>query len=498
MFLPAMTTFFLKKFDKWLFIPEICDTMFLTRLTVILVLFLFISPTITDLLRAQSAKPLSLPGAVQKGLQNYQSILAKRNYINASVALVKNTRNEYLPNVTGSIQQNYGTINGQLGPLAPTGIAGPSSAGPSYYSQSWNAAFGASYVINTNWEFFTFGRLATKIKLSETQVRTDSADLAQEEFIQSIKISSAYLNLLAAQRLSLNAEANLNRTSFVQQVVLARTKSGLNAGVDSSIANAQVSAARLTLIAARDYAQQLNNELAQLINEDPLTVFVLDSSFLSAIPSQLNSTVDLSQNPQIRFYQARIDQSNVSESYLRKSVLPGLNLFGIYQARASGFDYNYTPEFPDRFTKNYIDGINPKRSNYVAGLALAWNIFSIAKIKEQVNAQKFITKAYQDEYDLVSSQLKAQGVLADQRIINSLQSFKEVPVQYKAASDAYLQKTVLYKNGLTNIVDVQQALFALNKAETDVSIAYINVWQALLLKSASTGDFELFLNQAGK
>jgi len=88
--------------------------------------------------------------------------------------------------------------------------------------------------------------------------------------------------------------------------------------------------------------------------------------------------------------------------------------------------------------------------------------------------------------------------LADQRIVNSLQSYREVPVQYKAASDAYLQKTVLYKNGLTNIVDVQQALYALNKAETDLSIAYINVWQALLLKSASSGDFDLFLNQAGK
>ena len=469
-----------------------------TPLRSILGLFFFISTAAFNLVFAQQGQKLSLPEAVKIGLGKYQSILAKRNYINASAALVKNTKNEYLPNVIGSLQQNYGTINGQFGPLAPAGIAGPSSAGPAYFNQSWNAAFGASYIINTNWEFFTFGRLTSKIKLSESQVRRDSADLAQEEFIQSIKISSAYLNLLAAQRLVLNAEANLNRTSFILQVVLARTKSGLNAGVDSSIANAQVSAAKLTLIGARDYEQQQNNQLTQLMNVDPATVFVLDSTFLSGIPSQLNSVADPSQNPQSRYFQARIDQSNVAVSYLKKSVRPGLNLFGIYQARASGFDYNYTPEFPDRYTKNYIDGINPKRSNYVAGIALAWNIFSIAKVKEQVTAQKFITKAYQDEYDLVSAQLKAQLVLADQRIVNSLQSYREVPVQYKAASDAYLQKSVLYKNGLTNIVDVQQALYALNKAETDLSIAYINVWQALLLKSAATGDFDLFVNQAGK
>lgn len=469
-----------------------------TPLRSVLVLSVFILSAGINFLPAQSATKLSLPDAIKTGLQNYQSILAKRNYVKASAALVQNTKNEYLPNVIGSIQQDYGTINGQLGPLAPAGAPGVSSSGAPYPSQSWNAAFGANYVINTNWEFFTFGRLTSKIKLSQAQVNKDSADLAQEEFIQSVKITGAYLNLLAAQRLILNAEANLTRTSFVQQVVLARTKSGLNAGVDSSIANAQVSAARLSLINANDYEQQIRNQLAQLLNADPASQFILDTSFFAAVPSQLNTAADLAQNPQVKYYQSRIDQSNTAVTYLKKSILPGLNLFGIYQARGSGFDYNYTPDFSDRYSKGYFTGVNPTRSNYVAGVAIAWNVFSIPKIKEQVNAQKFITRAYQDEFNLVSSQLKAQLVLADQRIANSLQSFKEVPVQYKAASDAYVQKSVLYKNGLTDIVDVQQALYALNKAETDVSISYINVWQALLLKSAASGDFDLFLNQVNK
>jgi hypothetical protein len=131
----------------------------------------------------------------------------------------------------------------------------------------------------------------------------------------------------------------------------------------------------------------------------------------------------------------------------------------------------------------------------VAGVSIAWNILSIPKIKEQVAAQRYLTRAYQDEYDLINTQLKDQLIFSDQRIVNSLQIFKEVPIQYKAASDAYIQKNVLYKNGLTNIVDLQQALYALNKAETDISIAYINVWQALLLKAAASGDFNMFLSQ---
>jgi hypothetical protein len=106
-----------------------------------------------------------------------------------------------------------------------------------------------------------------------------------------------------------------------------------------------------------------------------------------------------------------------------------------------------------------------------------------------------LTKAYQQEYDLISTQLKDQLVFADQRISTAISAYHEVPIQFKAASDAYLQKSVLYKNGLANIVDVQQALYAVNKAETDMSVAYIQVWQALLLKAAASGDFNLFLGQ---
>ncbi len=77
-----------------------------------------------------------------------------------------------------------------------------------------------------------------------------------------------------------------------------------------------------------------------------------------------------------------------------------------------------------------------------------------------------------------------------------MQSAREVPVQYKAASDAYKQKSVLYKNGLATMVDLQQAMYVLNRAEIDRSVAYVNVWLALLQKAAASGDFNMFINQA--
>jgi outer membrane protein TolC len=95
---------------------------------------------------------------------------------------------------------------------------------------------------------------------------------------------------------------------------------------------------------------------------------------------------------------------------------------------------------------------------------------------------------------LVNQQLRNQQVLAETRISTALKNSKEAPIQIKSANDAYVQKITLYKNGLASIVDFTQALYVLYRAETNNYIAYNNVWQALLFKAASTGDFDLFIN----
>ncbi|MEO5594217.1 MAG: TolC family protein [Chitinophagaceae bacterium] len=442
---------------------------------------------------AQTNSILNLSDAVKTGLNNYQRIKARSNYIKASDALVKYVKNQYLPDVIASVQEAYGTVNGQFGPAAAFG-GGIASAGPAYTKQSWNSAFGAVYLLNANWEFISFGRLHSRIQAAQSQVQLDSANLLQEQFVQSVRVAGTYLNLLIAQRFIQNAQANIDRAATVQQSVIARAKSGLIAGVDSSIANAEASGARLAWLQAVSNEQRIRNQLAQLLNAAP-DPFLLDSSFFSNTPLNYNTSFTITENPQVKFYERRIEQSNATERYLRKSINPGLNLFGTLQGRGSGFDYNYTPDFTDRYTKSYLDGIKPERYNYLLGVGITWNLMSPFKIKQQAKSQLFISAAYKDEYDLVATQLKDQLVLADQQIDNSIKSIREAPVQLKAATDAYQQKTVLYKNGLTNIVDVQQALFTLNRAQTDNSVAYINIWQALLLKAAASGDFDLFIKQ---
>jgi hypothetical protein len=62
--------------------------------------------------------------------------------------------------------------------------------------QNWNAAFGAIYLANINWEVFTFGGFVDVFMLRMRHWTSPNAILTQEEFQHQIRIAAAYLNVL--------------------------------------------------------------------------------------------------------------------------------------------------------------------------------------------------------------------------------------------------------------------------------------------------------------
>jgi outer membrane protein TolC len=393
-------------------------------------------------------------------------------------------------------QQAYGTANGQFGPLFSIGGLNAGSSGPPFPSQNWSAAFGGLYLANFNWDFFTFGRVQQRINLAKAQVIRESDDLEQEKFQQRVRVAGTYLNLLAAQRLRESQQRNLDRANALRTVVVARTKNGLNPGVDSSLANAEVSNAKISLSNAKNFEAEQASQLAQLMaipNQD----FILDTLLVYKVPTSIYDSVIFKEkeHPILKFYQSRINVSKEQEKYFNRFKYPVFSLVGVVQSRGSGFKENYNELYPSAFTHDYWSGIEPTRTNYLMGIGVSWNITSLKRVQQQVAAQSWTSRGLQNEYEWYNQQIRSQIALAEQKMNNAVANFNEAPIQMKAASDAYLQRSVLYKNGLTNIVDVTQTLYTLNRAETDRDISINNVWQALLLKAAASGDFGLFINE---
>jgi adhesin transport system outer membrane protein len=439
-------------------------------------------------------KVLSLKDAEQIALANYGTIKAKASQLNASRATLKETHTDNLPDLNVSVQQDYGTVNGQNGPLFGYHGLATASSGPALANQNYNAAFGALYVSNVNWDFFAFGKVKERIKVQNSIVSLNESDLAQEQFQHQIRVASTYLNLLVAQQLSKAQQDNLNRAMQLQKVVVARVKNGLNPGVDSALANAQVSNAKIALTNSQQIVQDQSNQLSRYLGVPPQD-FLLDSTFVTKAPPRPNAQaqINLDDHPELRYYRNRIGVSDERAKYLQTFSYPTFSLFGIYQGKGSGFKYDYGTNL-NNYSTNYAGGINPTRYNYLVGAAVIWNITSPFRVRYQVQSQKFTSDQYKNEYEVIDQQLKGQLVLAETRISNSLKNYNEAPVEVKAATDAYNQKFALYRNGLSNIVDFTQALYVLNRAEIDLDIASNNIWQAILSKAAATGDFGVFIN----
>ena len=461
------------------------------------------------------AQVLTLRQAVQTALNNYGTIRAKSDYVKAARANVKEVKNEYLPDLSFSAEQVYGTANSNFGPLigykAPAGSAG----GPVWPTQNWNAAFGALYWTNINWDFFQFGRYKQKAQVARKGLDLNQSDLDQEKFEQSVRVAGAFLNLIAAQKLIASQQANLDRSISFQTVATARAKSGLNPGVDSSLANAEVSNARIALTNAIEAEQEYANQLAQLMQVRPpdSNNYSLDSAFVSRMPNSLSaapasaqasgqapgagpaSAQALANHPLLQYFQQRVLLSDQQAKYLRTFNYPTFSLFGVFQDRGTGFDYNYGAQTPNAYSPNYFKGVGLQTANYLIGVGVTWDITNPLRVHQQVAAQNFQTEGLREEYGLISQQLQAQIILSETKIRNALDNYREAPAQVKAAADAYLQKKTLYKNGLATIVDVTTAAAILNQAETERDVIDTNVWQALLYKAASTGDFALFFNE---
>lgn len=440
-----------------------------------------------------SAQTLHLKDALTMALDNYESIKSKSNYLEASKAKVQESHRDYWPELKLSAQQSYGTINAQNGPMYGFGGLGVASTSVALPENNWNAAFGSLYLANISWDFFTFGQTSNKIKIAKVNTHQRTSDLEQEKFQHQIKVAGAYLNLLAVQRMIFVQKKNIERAEVFLSTVLSLAESGLKPMVDASLAKAEVSNAKIGLLQIQDKEIELSKVLAMLIGVD-YTRFTLDDAFALQQPLIAQQTEVSEAHPFLTHKQNAIDMSEAQHKLLRSQNMPKLSLFGVIQGHGSGFEHNY-PQDNSAFSRSYAKGVGIDRGNYLVGVGLTWSVSSLFRNHSKIKYQKYATLALQDDYNLMQRELKTQAVMADDKIKNAREHKQESPIQVEAASLAYKQHVALYKNGLSNVADLTQAFYALNRAETDNEIASINVWQALLLKASSTGHLELFTNE---
>jgi outer membrane protein TolC len=436
----------------------------------------------------QAASPFSLPQALEVARTNYPTLRARQAGIAAATADVRTVRSNYLPQLTAQAQALDATSNQARGTVL--GGIGPNVSGVRSYTSN-QASWTSQGMLYIDWPAVTFGRYRADVQRAEANVSQAQADYDQELFTHQVQVADAYLLALAAQKAVALQSANLQRTQQVRRVILAATRAGIQAGIDSSTANAENARAQLQLLVSRQQAEQQRVRLAGLLNMPAQRLVLADSSLfftrLPALPAALDSST-LTHHPTLLAYQRRVAASDAVARSLSFNNRPTLSVVGATWGRGSGAAATANVDGSYNIDPSLGAGLPFKVYNYAVGAALTWRVTELVHSKRAATAQLARSEQARAEYSQQQLLLRTEQQNARSQLDLARQSALAAPAQLDAAQRAYTQAKARYNAGLDNLVVLTQATLVLNRAETDQAIATNNVWRALLLRAATTGS----------
>ncbi|MFI5221102.1 MAG: TolC family protein [Bacteroidia bacterium] len=439
---------------------------------------------------AQKNTSITLQQALQMAESNYPGIKAKQAQLSGSMARISSAKTDYLPEFTVMDQYLYSTNNGMNGTYySEAGLAIPTSGGvrkDNLYQPVW----GSFTTLFVDWKFFTFGKVRAGVNFSKQEMNQANADYQNEVFQHKIKVADTYYLLLMAEKLTSVQEENLKRADEFRKAVNAYAQSGLRPGADSSYTNAEYAKARISLTQSRQYEKSLRYKLSELIGNSTGNISADTLDAFSKIPANtLIDSTKINSHPLLKLYQTEIELSRIRTQIIQRSFYPNLSLIGAGWARGSGISNS-----DNSYNTDMASGIPYQTYNYMAGVSFRWNLLNYAKVHYDTEFERWQTQRFQYLYDEQSLIIKRQIDDAEMQFSTALEQAQLAPVQLTSAKDSYNQAEARYKSGLASFPELTQSYYILNRAETDMAVAYSNAWRALILKAAAAGDINMIIN----
>jgi len=437
----------------------------------------------------QQSGQITLNTLLNRINQNAPSLITDSAAIKIRQAEANETRYNWLPNLKLNYQADIGTNNNTAGGYFGFGII-PSNSGGRRTTSNTDAALTNLGIASLDWEIYNFGAYGAENKVAASTVKVEQNQFARSKYqLQGYAISN-YLELLRLQKLLLIQQKNIVRNEEIYRSILSLAVSGVRAGVDTSVAAATLSKARLNYIELSNQTKQVQLQLAA-ISGLPYQQMVADTNaipqLISAMPALGLSNTDTANHPLINYYKSLYQNSVERENLVKKSYNPKVLLEAAAWGRGASVDAN------DHFNA-LSTGWGFDRSNYLVGVGVSYNIFDLKRrqlrLRVQKNASDYSLKALQEQQNALTL---SEGQ-ADVELNTALDRLQEIPKQLSAAEAAYRRNFSLYKNGLTNILELDVALNLLYQAETDYINAQNSYCRALFQKAIAQNQVSSLLN----
>ncbi|MDP4252370.1 MAG: TolC family protein [Bacteroidota bacterium] len=433
--------------------------------------------------------PLSLNKAIELAVKNYPSILARQARVRSSQASIVETRDHRLPSLNLYEQIDGGTSNNLGSAYFSAGIV-PSISGVSARPENLGTVSSGNVgVAYLQWLLTNFGGFKAEMNEAYSRLKVDSMDVSREQFYIAFVVLQSYLDLIRNYELSLVQWQNLQRADTIRSAIRNYVLSGLRPGVDSSLAAAEYSKARLNFL---DISNQFSQSKVQLSLLTALDTSVIQPDLnngellLASITQVPGTDSSFSSHPYLNYYRSIYENGLAREQLIRRSYLPRVYVLGAGWIKGSSINTDGS------FDKDLSSGLGYTRSNYLAGVGITYDLFNLRREKDRINVQRFETEAALHTYEQQKQSLANANLHASVDLSTALAKFNEIPIQLGAATDAYRQRLTQYNAGLANIIDLTNALDVLNRAQIDMINTRNGVWRAIVQKAyAGNGIYQL-------
>jgi len=436
-----------------------------------------------------SPKPIGIVDLIDHVTAFSPALAADSAVVDIRAAQLKETAANALPNLKLNYQADLGTNNNVTGPYMAFGIVPSNSRGVRTVSNT-QAALTNLGIVSLDWEIYNFGAYKAQNAVAKSELVAEHSRFAQRRYQTRAIAIDDYLTLLKLQDMLSIQQQNIKRNEQINRSIISLARSGIRPGVDTSIAGAELSKSRLNYIEMDNTYKKVQLDIAAISGLSPQNI-VADSTMLDRLKLlEVNLSVNLtdsSSHPLLDFYRNNYFSSIEKENLVKKAYNPKVSLQAAVWSRGSSIDAN------DNFNR-LSTGLDWQRENYLVGLGISYNLFDLRRRQLKLRTQKANSNFYLKELKQERLMLSNAALQAGVEINTAHKRLEEIPNQLKAASAGYRQKLSLYKNGLTDIIELNTALNILYRAESDfVNAKYLYI-RSLFQRAIATNQVDSLLN----
>jgi adhesin transport system outer membrane protein len=421
--------------------------------------------------------------------QKAPALIADSAAIAIKQAQGNETRANWLPNLKLNYQADIGTNNNTGGGYFGFGMVPGNSRGVRPESNTTSVLSNLG-IVALDWEIYNFGAYAAQNKVAGTDITVEQNQFQQSKYRLQAYVIGNYLQLLRLQDYLAIQSRNIERNQQIRRSIESLAKSGVRAGVDTSIAEAELSKARLTYIELDNQLKQAQLQLAA-ISGLPYQSIVPDTLVETWLISKINIpefiVADTANHPMINYYKSVVQNSRQKEALVKKQYNPKVLLEAVAWGRGASVDGS------DNFN-NLSSGWGFDRNNYLVGVGISYNLFDLRRRQLKLRTQKTATDYALRKLEEQKTVLALGVSQADVELNTAKLRLAEIPNQLKAANAGYRQKLSLYKSGLTDVIELNAALNILYRAETDYAQARFAYISALFQKAITGNRVSSILN----